>query len=491
MLLAQAEIIRSVWTTNFDGLGARAAANFTITPVEVGIDCQVRLPRQPRKGELLCVSLHGDYRYDALKNTKEELRQQESQLQQALINAAKETSLVVIGYSGRDRSVMEALTAACREKSSAPLYWCGYGHDIPPAVTSLIETARANGRSAYFVPTDGFDDTLSRLARHCLSAEQRQKATTVLVKAAEAVKGQRLPFTIDDAPLAAVIKSNAFGVDCPSEVFAFDLKQWPKEKVWAWVEQTAAAHNCLAVPFRKVFAFGMLDDIKSGFGEHISGTIERTFIGEKDTCYEDGAVVHLLRRALVSAIAAKTGLETDGDDGLWENEVFQTKVVEDRRISIRRMVIVFLRKIAGRMYMILKPTFLLRDAAGTELPWEVLHSLKLALLGWQHNKELNQEIQRWRELLFEMRRKQRLSIHTEPCRHFDSRCESHQSLQVSATSHVTSRSQWTTVFVQCYSNRDCCCRNQSSYLSAQTAVVVSRMSTRFVASSPIDLSILH
>ena len=399
--LAQAEIVRSVWTTNFDGLAARAAANFTITAVEVGIDCQERLPRQPRKGELLCVSLHGDYRYDALKNTKEELRQQESQLQQALINVARDASLVVIGYSGRDHSVMEALTAACREKNSSPVYWCGYGHDIPPAVISLIETARANGRSAYFVPTDGFDDTLSRLARHCLSPEQPQKATTVLVKATEAVKGQRLPFTIDDAPLAAVIKSNAFEVDCPSEVFAFDLKQWPKEKVWAWVEQTAAAHNCLAVPFRKVLAFGTLDDIKSGFGEHMSGTIERTPIGGKDTCYEDGAVVHLLRRALVSAIAAKTGLETDGNDGLWEKEVFQIKVVEDQRISIRRMVIVFLRKIAGRMYMILKPTFLLRDAAGTELPREVVQSLKLALLGWQHNKEFNQEIQHWRHLLFE------------------------------------------------------------------------------------------
>src|SRR5262249_32654300 len=81
--LAEAEIVRSVWTTNFDGLPARAAGNFPITPIDVGIDCQERLPRQPRKGELLCVSMHGDYRYDALKNTKEELRHQESQLRQA------------------------------------------------------------------------------------------------------------------------------------------------------------------------------------------------------------------------------------------------------------------------------------------------------------------------------------------------------------------------------------------------------------------------
>src|ERR1700686_3972616 len=28
-----------------------------------------RLPRKPNRNELLCVSLHGDYRYDQLKNT--------------------------------------------------------------------------------------------------------------------------------------------------------------------------------------------------------------------------------------------------------------------------------------------------------------------------------------------------------------------------------------------------------------------------------------
>jgi len=49
--LAEAEIIRSVWTTNFDGLAARAAAHCAITPIEVGIDCQERLPRQPKKVE--------------------------------------------------------------------------------------------------------------------------------------------------------------------------------------------------------------------------------------------------------------------------------------------------------------------------------------------------------------------------------------------------------------------------------------------------------
>ena len=50
------------------------------------------------KGEILCVSLHGDYRYDPLKNTPEELRDQEKELQKALVGELKNTPLIVTGY---------------------------------------------------------------------------------------------------------------------------------------------------------------------------------------------------------------------------------------------------------------------------------------------------------------------------------------------------------------------------------------------------------
>src|SRR5215216_1662697 len=35
--LAQADLFRSIWSTNFDSLAARASANFQLTPIEVGI----------------------------------------------------------------------------------------------------------------------------------------------------------------------------------------------------------------------------------------------------------------------------------------------------------------------------------------------------------------------------------------------------------------------------------------------------------------------
>lgn len=40
--LAEADLVRSVWSTNFDGLTARAAANFKLATIEVGVDTQAR-----------------------------------------------------------------------------------------------------------------------------------------------------------------------------------------------------------------------------------------------------------------------------------------------------------------------------------------------------------------------------------------------------------------------------------------------------------------
>ena len=174
--LAEADLIRSVWTPNFDGLVARGAAGFNITPVEIGIDTQGRTGRALSRGELLCVSLHGDCRYDLLKNIPEELRNQEAALRDAMIEEARQTTFIVSGYSGRDNSLMGALRDAYSKPGNGILYWAGFGgEDVPPHVENLIRHARASGRQAFFVPAKGFDDLLTRIGLHCLMAIPAKK----------------------------------------------------------------------------------------------------------------------------------------------------------------------------------------------------------------------------------------------------------------------------------------------------------------------------
>jgi len=400
--LAQTDVVRSIWSTNFDGLAARAAANFDLTPLEVGIDTQNRLDRQTQRGELLCVSLHGDYRYDKLMNTQDELQRQEELLHNALVQEMRERPFIVCGYSGRDQSIMDALTAACNEDVTGTLYWCGYGDgDIPAPVAKLIENARANGKKAYYVPALGFDDLMTRLALHCLEGEAREEVRRDINELTPPDLLEREAFQLSDYKRNTIIKSNSFEVDCPGEVLSFDLKQWPEERVWSWLRDLIAGKPVVAVPFKgRILAFGTVDAVKDVFADNIKGPVKRTPVSPNELHFEDGAVISLMREALVRLLAAEANVETDGRSELWFSEPYKKLRQGDIFCHAHESVVVFLRQVAGTQYVILKPSIKVLDAGGNEVPPEIAGPVKLGILGFQHNKPFNQAVNKWRTHLF-------------------------------------------------------------------------------------------
>ena len=275
--LAEAGIVQSVWTPNFDGLTAKAAAHSkSISAIEVGIDCQERLPRKPKRNELICVSLHGDYRYDPLKNTAVELQEQEKALRNALVEQLKDVPLLVVGYSGRDTSLMEALEESYSRLGTGGLYWCGFGDgDIPKTVRRLLNVARANGRAAHYVQSGGFDDLMLRIALHCLEGEAIEGARQLMMAQAPIPTEERVDFTLVDLPTCGIIKSNAFPLMPPGEIYEFDLKEWPEGKVWEYFDNCTDGREIVAAPFGKAYGFGTIDEIRTAFADRIGEKIER------------------------------------------------------------------------------------------------------------------------------------------------------------------------------------------------------------------------
>lgn len=399
--LAEADLVRSVWSTNFDGLPARAAANFKLAPFEVGIDSQARSTRPAKKGELLCVSLHGDYRYDLLKNTVAELQEQEAALRSSLIAELRDTSLIVSGYSGRDQSLMDALMAAYGQPGTGILYWCGFGADDAPAhVAALIARARANGRQAYYVPSMGFDDLMTRVGLHCLQADARKSALAALEDATATDQLKRAPFTIPKLPTSSLIKSNCFAIDCPSEILQFDLKTWPKEKVWSSIRTTTEGRAIVAGPSRgKILAFASMDAVKDAFGGNIKGRIERVPLGPKDLLYEDSATSSLVREALVRALAETHDLATDGRHELWHRTPRSDQRNAKPGYVTYDSVHVYLRRVDDQQYVVFMPSIKVLDKSGQVAPLEIANPIKLAILGYQHNAPFNQAVMGWRSLL--------------------------------------------------------------------------------------------
>lgn len=72
----------------------------------------------------MLVKLHGDYLYDNLKNTSEETTDLEENIRDVLTTTMNEYGLIVLGYSGRDNSIMDVLNSDDVEIPDPGLYWC-------------------------------------------------------------------------------------------------------------------------------------------------------------------------------------------------------------------------------------------------------------------------------------------------------------------------------------------------------------------------------
>ena len=172
-LLMSEDLCRVVWTTNFDrtleDAGARVLGS-TGRLVTADLGEPAKFQRAFEEGRWpVYGKLHGDYHSEALKNTKTELREQDEDMRRSLIDSCRTRGLAVVGYSGRDTSVMEALADALDDGRGFPggLFWFKRSQDDPfRAVSDLIERARTLNIDAHVVEAESFDELFVDLVRY-------------------------------------------------------------------------------------------------------------------------------------------------------------------------------------------------------------------------------------------------------------------------------------------------------------------------------------
>ncbi|HTK14155.1 MAG TPA: SIR2 family protein, partial [Xanthobacteraceae bacterium] len=114
------------------------------------------------------IKLHGDFRSRRLKNTTDELREQDAVLREGLVSMCGRAGLVIAGYSGRDDSIMDSLEAALVQTTPFPggLFWLNRADSAPlPRVAAFIERAAAKGVDGGLVEVENFDEMLRDLIR--------------------------------------------------------------------------------------------------------------------------------------------------------------------------------------------------------------------------------------------------------------------------------------------------------------------------------------
>jgi hypothetical protein len=161
---------RIVFTTNFDGVIETAFAavtgknlsTFHLEGSYAALD-SLNAERFP-----LYAKVHGDFRYQSIKNLTEDLRSNDSEIQKCFLAAATRYGLVVSGYSGRDDNVMSMFRDALGQNNAFPqgLFWT-----VPRIsgatenVRQLIAYAKEKSVRAHLVEIGTFDEMLSKIWR--------------------------------------------------------------------------------------------------------------------------------------------------------------------------------------------------------------------------------------------------------------------------------------------------------------------------------------
>lgn len=165
---------RLLFTTNFDSVVERAVAEVSgrsISAFHLEGPTAAAQALANEEWPIYC-KLHGDFRYDSVKNLSADLAEQDAALAGCMLTAASRSGFIIAGYSGRDESVMRLFRDALERPNPFPhgLFWTGMrGAPILPAVTALIEAAtKANVQAAY-VEADTFDALMLRLWRNLSS----------------------------------------------------------------------------------------------------------------------------------------------------------------------------------------------------------------------------------------------------------------------------------------------------------------------------------
>ena len=234
-----AGLCRIAFTTNFDSVVEKAVAEMGDQSLVAYHLEGARAANNALNNEeypLYC-KLHGDFRYDSLKNLPQDLVGQNEELSNCLVNAGNRFGFIVVGYSGRDESVMKLFHRVLHSPNPFPhgLYWTGIkGSKVHPAVSDLIKQAQDKGVSSGYVEIETFDALMLRLWRNVEGMPPELDA-----------KVRKSSFTSVDIPLPRsgsnkpLLRVNALPLlSVPTQCLALSFKK-PKE----WDELRQASRD--------------------------------------------------------------------------------------------------------------------------------------------------------------------------------------------------------------------------------------------------------
>lgn len=405
---------RLCWTTNYDRNVEDAAARVLGTTGKLIVSALdaphlMREALQENRGPVLG-KLHGDFQSRRLKNTTDELREQDVQLRCELVAECKRNGLIVSGYSGRDHSVMDVLEEAIDDGRGYPsgLFWFSRSRPLQ-RVTSFVEKAQAVGIEAHILGVQTFDELLADIIAQFPDLPNED---------AEFLNNRVKRLT--DAPLPQekggwpVIRLNAVEIikfPCVCRLVKCEIGG--TSEVFDAIEASGAQ---LIATRRKVgvLLFGSDREVQKAFGNHnITGTDLYTI--EPRRLWYDSVEAGLIYDALAEALARERRLLVERRrghpvlriDGTSENSDAYTPLkntlketsglIPGTNVTWAEAIEIHLAYRLGRLWLVIEPMVWTSKPSPAEK--DIVREFQRGRQAARYNRQWNDLLSAWCELI--------------------------------------------------------------------------------------------
>lgn len=300
-VLMRMSMLRFVLTTNFDRLIEDAAAlayESTSNLHVASIDNNYQgLPYIQGQKTPALLKLHGDFHSLFLKNTEEELQQQDEKLRLAFKNTCENYGFAFIGYSGRDNSIMHVLEEALETASPFPagIFWfVRTGNKVIDRVSSFLETASTKGVTTYLVEIESFEECFSSIIKFLPNVPEESKkllenSNRRLIQQPMANKGQHTP----------ILRLNAIEIkDYPSIARLIECECGNTKEILEAIKQAKANLLCIRKQ-QGIVGFGDDREFDRVFPKNRKSIYP---IDEKHFSFDDSTIKNLITEALLNAL---------------------------------------------------------------------------------------------------------------------------------------------------------------------------------------------
>jgi len=387
--------IKNIWTTNFDEL------------IEAGIrqidpTFSFRIYSSSNKNSIYIMKssdfpnvykLHGDYRYDKIKNTLHEVQSLEYEIEKKFENSLITGGLIVIGYSGNDESIMNILEKNVKNTNFLPngLVWLKMRNsELPLRTINLMESACTTNENSGIVEINGFEDFMYSCYKEIDGNNQ------FINERWRDFPNRCLPIAFSAPKADYFIKFNTFeSISCPVPIsFVTNIITWKE------LRQIIGSNKIIAALYlNKIYCFGSQQLINRIFIGHILSEPKNDAITPKYLYRERSFFIGMLYELIKISLLSKKNIKQFGINKFYDDEIFEIYKDDEISYKIYDGIIITLEFINEKCYLSILLTAFVVNLNSQPVNKEIKKIIINKKMSTIWNTTYNDKIKYWNEQL--------------------------------------------------------------------------------------------